>query len=184
MTEMSGKQGNNPLWSLLKSWVVIIAALLSAASVLITYLFLPAQYRWSLPLFAVVVIVVGVIAAARKEIKGRDNQIAKLQQEIEKLKIKPYDVALRDEAELKLKKFTDQGREVLRYILLHGPVYDPKLNVSGVDSESRNAALKTGVSNSLIRRTDKRPYGTPRTEAYWDITEQFKPVLKDLLFPK
>ncbi len=182
MTEMSGKQGNNSLWSLLKSWVVIIAALLSAASVLITYLFLPAQYRWSLPLFAAVVIVVGVIAAARKEIKGRNNQIAKLQQEIEKLKIKPYDVALKNEAELKLKKFTDQGREVLRYILLHGPVPAIKLNVPGVDWPNTSTARTTGEDNNLIRRIENRYPGG--LDLYWDITEQFKPVLKDLLFPK
>ena len=63
---------------------------------------------------------------------------------------------------------------------MHGPVHAHKLNVPEVDGDARSATIHIGERNGVIIRIEQRHGGG--IETYWDIQEQFKPVLKDLLF--
>ena len=176
-------ENNKSLWNLLKNSATIVEAFASAVSVIITYLLLPPEYRWTLPPIGAVVLIVGVVVAALRVIKQnrnqtdeqigeRDRKIARLEEEIKRLKIKPCDVPL-ENVKGKLQEFDDDGRKVLKALCIWGPVQGIQLTVAGVGDNKKYWVLEKGEKNGLITRTKENSL---------DIKKQFKPVLKDLLF--
>lgn len=164
---------NDPSLSLLKGWAKNFWSLLSALSVLLTFFPSLQPYSWFLVSLGIAGLFVSLYATARKEIKTRDE-------EIRKLKIKPFDIALESDVNQKLQEFTDEGKKVLKYILINGPLRAETRKVPNVQDTDKSSALNTGYRNGLIERKEVEVGNRPETD--WDIKEQFKPVLKQLLF--
>ena len=174
-------QSNNTLCNLLRNSATIVGAIGSAVSGVISYLFMPATYRWTLPLIGAAVLVVGVVVAALKEIGNRDRKITELEDEIKRIKQKPsFDAALQQEVQSKLSQCTEDTKKVLRHILMYEPIRLRAKQVSGLNSMQVDSAFAISEKNKLIVRIEQLYRN--HNEIFLDIPEQFKPVLREITF--
>ncbi len=163
----------------------VASALLSALSVLLTYLFLPPQYSWSRPWIILLVLVAGLMIAATRLLHHKDEEISRLRQEIADLSRRPYDLALADEARRMIAALPAEAPEVLRFVLERCPVSS---HVIREYARPRGQAFEKAVFDTLVGgekegllvRILTGPPADQKTS--WDITNQFKAVLKDILY--
>ncbi len=119
----------------------------------------------------------------REQIRQRDSEIRRLNDQVTKLSVKPYDDAQRKAAEDKLRKSNVTERDLLRFLLQRGRVeHEALVERCQVAEQLRSHALTNLMREGLILRGEER--STVRMVAYWEINPQFRDALRDLLFPR
>ena len=155
-------------------------AYLTVVSTAITLYFLPRQWRWGVPIGLAVLVVIGAFRAVEIIRNEYEAKIGGLQQEIERLKVRPYDLAQGTLAETKIRPLSVVSRDLLRYLLQHGPEEAPRLYA---------LALSTGLDNPTFHETfmalrQRELIQCPPEQSLWHVNPRYEGILEDLLFPR
>lgn len=93
---------------------------------------------------------------------------------------KSYNDDVRKIAEQALGRWGEDGKKVVRYMLLHEPVEVGRTPVPDVHSDEQATILNGLFQEGILRHETKRQRAM--TWNYWVIAPQFKEVLKDILY--
>jgi len=169
----------------------------------LTLFLLPRQWYWLIPTGAVILVVLSalrVVSEVRSESGGREasgmeswqKQVSGLQaeikqrdQEIARLKVRPYEEAQCQAVQSKLKAHSYIERDLLRFLLQRGETVGALIYQHSQTSDAFcTQALERLTREGLLQvRTDlSRPLiEQPR---FWRINPTFESVLHDLLYPR
>lgn len=154
---------------------------LAAASTVLTVILLPRQWYWAVGIGLVLLLVIGSIRTVQVIRQESADEIRRLQQENARLRARPYEEAHRRVVEGKLEQLETVHKDLLRFLLHHQPVDRKKLRIASTLGENEFGHCLTQVSQADL--TEFYPDSTYRIQ-YWQVKEQFREVLQDLLFPR
>lgn len=146
-------------------------------STIITFLLLPPKYFKYLPWALLVIVMAGAIRFFFKMSRDFEKHEAELQEEIARLKRNPYNDHIKAEVERAVGGMSEEYRDILKAILLHGPIttHDVGSRVRRPMSEIESA-LGAIQSTGLLAR---RNMGGMLS---YDIQPQYNEAVKDFLF--
>jgi hypothetical protein len=105
--------------------------------------------------------------------------------EIAKLRKRPYDEAAKKLVTTQLNPLGTNHRDILRYLAVAGDVWADKLQLdSGVADAVLNPVLTETAETQLITYEQRPISGRPGLHVCWLIPSQYLPVIKDMLFPR
>ena len=156
---------------------------LAIGSTFVTFLPLPQGWRRAIPFGIAVLFVVAAHRAACLLHKQSEDEIARLRQEIERLRQRQYDEAHRKLVEGKLKKLTATGTDILRFLLHHGRFESDALRSEFKGEPNFDAQLTVLSHERLLSRAEEQNPGRTSISLFWYINAEFVEVLKDLLYP-
>jgi hypothetical protein len=109
----------------------------------------------------------------------------KQQEEIIKLRIRPYDQAQQGLVRGMLAPLGSDERDVVRYFLHFGERESQNLFRDAGISEAEFGAILTRVNKAgLLEREERPKVGRASIDSFWRVNEQFIEVLRDELFPR
>jgi len=107
------------------------------------------------------------------------------QEEILRLRKRPYDGAVKSFVTSQLASLGADHRDLLRYFAVSGEVWVENLQTDcGVAAGLLNPVLTTTAGTRLIVREERAIPGRAGTHLFWWIAPQYLPVVKDALFPR
>jgi hypothetical protein len=184
------------LFSTFWTYLVIVGTLL-------TVLLVPRQWYWLVPIGVVIIIVLAafrVVSQTRAEsarrsasetetwggrVSNLQSEIARRDQEIARLNVKPYDEAQRQAVQTKLVVYSYVERDLLRFLLQRGETVGALIyqHSQAGDAFSTLALERLTREGLLQMRTDM---SNPMIEQprFWRINAAFEPILRDLLYPR
>lgn len=109
----------------------------------------------------------------------------KQQEEIIRLKVRPYDEEQQGVVKAMLAPLGSDERDVLRHFLHFGERESQKLYADARINANEFGAILTRVDKTGILEREERPkVGRASTDLFWRLNSQFVEVLKDELFPR
>ncbi|HUU14062.1 MAG TPA: hypothetical protein VM182_10175 [Terriglobia bacterium] len=175
------------------TWTRVILAMayvIAALALQIHYGMIPRELAWrsfgiaSLPYIAFLVVALAWFAVNSPVELDRERgaQIKRLHDENTVLRKKPYESHLEQRVKQGLGAVTNEGRGLLGYLLPIGEIAEKNIVIHGMTSESIWQAIVSCKGAGLVIQRDEGPAGIPTR--YVSIPGEFKPVLRDLLFPQ
>lgn len=162
-----------------------IGAGLAILSTVATFVFLPRQRFWTIPIGVAFVVVFAAFRAVRIVRAETDAEISRLQDENARLKVKPYDSDRLHLVEEKLRDRSALEKDLLRFLTLRGESDGYSIHracPSGGDYCAQ--ALESLTKLGLINKHDDNSARPVQIISYWKVNPNFVDVLKDLLFPR
>jgi hypothetical protein len=105
--------------------------------------------------------------------------------EIVKLRMRPYDDAVNGFVRTQLASLGADHRDLLRYFAMSGEVWIDHLQSDcGVAVGVLNPVLTATALTRLLAREERPISGRSGTHMFWWIASQYLPVIKDTLFPR
>jgi hypothetical protein len=117
-----------------------------------------------------------------RENENRQAEKAALRQEIEKLKVKPYDRAQLELVEGKLRGLEPLALNVLKFLVQNGQTGRDSMDRALSFGNLMDGAVASLSSRLLIIPEDKPNIGRSNVTTFWRVNEQFEPVLRVVMF--
>lgn len=155
------------------SWLTIMSGAISALATICVFFFSGfAQHS------LVVLAVVSFLVAAFTIWKAQEDEVIKL-------KKRPYDHAVKVFVTTQLDSLGVSHRDLLRYLAICGEVWIENLQADcGVTGQVFNPVLTATAKTRLIDHEERPISGRSGTHLFWWIAPQYLPVIKDVLFPR
>ena len=158
---------------------------LAIGSTILTFLPLPSRWHKVIPFGMGGLFVISAYRAAWILQRQSEAELARLREEITRLKIRPYDEAQRKLVEKKMSGWGNSEKELLRFLLQHGPSESRVIAGAFRGAQSFGYEILTALlHDGVVNRTERQNPGRASTTTHWQVNSQFIDVLKDLLFQR
>ncbi len=122
---------------------------------------------------------------SQKLIHNLREEIARRDEEIVRLKVRPFTKAQQDSIDAKLKELDGTARDLLRFLLDRGESDTETVRkASQVHANSLEAAVEILKARGLIIKRDDASFLPAYIVSYWRVNPQCEQILQELLYPR